>query len=177
MTSATRRGRLKASTSPVTPRQPARVQAEQEVLRKFRIIFSSARKHFRSVEERCGVSGSQLWALIELRDHPGLRVSELALLMSVHLSTASNLLDKLEANRLIRRERTDKDHRVVRLYLTSAGKTVVTKAPQPARGVIPDALASIPSDALHTLDQALEQLIANLQIKDVGATSKPLADL
>lgn len=43
-----------------------RLIKERDVLRKFRVIFSSANKHFRSVERQCGVSGSREWALIEI---------------------------------------------------------------------------------------------------------------
>jgi DNA-binding MarR family transcriptional regulator len=155
----------------------ARRDIELDVLRKLRLIFSSAKKHFRFVEQRCGVSGSQLWALIELRDHPGIKVSELARLMSVHLSTASNLLDKMETRGLMRRERTDSDQRVVRLYLTAAGKRVVVRAPEPARGVVPDAIGSISPTALRELHKGLRQLAAHLKIRDVAATNKPLADI
>ncbi len=155
----------------------ARLSRERDVLRKFRVIFSSAKKHFRSVELQCGVSGSQLWALIEIRDRPGLKVSELAELMSIHLSTASNLLDKLQTCRLVRRARGDKDQRVVRLHLTPAGTRVVAKAPKPARGVVPDALRNVPITTLASLENGLDALIARLKIRDKRAITKPLADI
>jgi len=155
----------------------ARLNKEQGVIKKLRVIFGSAKKHSRAVETRCGVSGSQLWALIELRDRPGLKVSELANLMTIHLSTASNLLDKLQARELVRRERLDNDQRVVRLYLTATGKRVVAKAPHPARGVVPDALGTVPRKVLDALDLSLDHLISQLKIKDEGATETPLADI
>lgn len=139
------------------------------------MIFGSAKQHSRSVEVSCGVSGSQLWVLIELGDHPGLKVSELANLMTIHLSTASDLLDKLQARQLVRRERRDSDQRVVRLYLTAAGKRVVAKAPHPARGVVPDAMSTVPRKVLDALDLGLDRLIS--KIKDEGATETPLADI
>jgi DNA-binding MarR family transcriptional regulator len=154
-----------------------RLNKEQGVIRKLRIIFGSAKKQSRSVENRCGVSGSQLWALTELRERPGLKVSELANLMTIHLSTASNLLDKLQARELVRRERLDSDQRVVRLYLTAAGQRVVAKAPGPARGVVPDALSTVPRKVLDALDLSLDRLIGKLKIKDQSAKETPLADL
>jgi DNA-binding MarR family transcriptional regulator len=155
----------------------ARLARERDVLRKLRVVFSSAKKHFRSVEQQCGVSGSQLWALIEIRDKPGLKVSDLADLMTIHLSTASNLLDKLQARALVRRARGDKDQRVVRLYLTQAGARVVANAPKPARGVVPDALSSVPAAALTALENGLNALIARFKITDRRAIAKPLADI
>lgn len=155
----------------------ARLKKEQGVIKKLRVIFGSAKKHSRSVEMRCGVTGSQLWSLIEIRDRPGLKVSELANLMTIHLSTASNLLDKLQARELVRRERLDSDQRVVRLYLTVAGQRIVAKAPHPARGVVPDALSAVPRKVLDALDVSLDHVISKLKIKDEGATETPVADI
>ena len=174
-----------SSTNTLVSRQPPhrakslpdRLKKEQGVLKKLRVIFGSAKHHSRSIEVRCGVSGSQLWALIELSDRPGLKVSELANLMTIHLSTASNLLDRLQARELVRRERLDADQRVVRVYLTPAGKRVVAKAPHPARGVVPDALSSVPRKVLDALDLSLDHLIGRLKIKDEGATETPLTDI
>lgn len=157
--------------------QSKRQRDEQQVLRQFRIIFSSAKKHFHAVESQCGVSGSQLWALIELRERPGLRVSELAELMSIRPSTASNLLDKLEARALIHRVRSNIDQRVVQVFLTRAGSSVVSKAPTPARGVVPDALSSLHAATLKSLAKDLDELIGKLKILDADARLKPLADL
>lgn len=150
---------------------------EQSVLRKLRVLFSSAKKHFHAVEERCGVSGAQLWALIELRDHPGLRVSDLAALLSIHLSTASNMLDKLEKRGLVRRQRTSEDQRVVRIFLSPAGTRAVARAPRPARGVVPDAVSHLPDKTLAALDRTLHILMQKLKIRDRRAVMTPLSDI
>ncbi len=123
------------------------------------------------------MSGAQLWALAELQARPGLKISELATVLSVHLSTASNLLDRLEAKALVRRQRGTKDQRVVRVYLTPAGQRVLRKAPKPAEGIIPDALHRMPRDALGRLDRDLEKLLRLTRIRDRRAAMKPLADL
>ena len=154
-----------------------RQREEQQVLRQFRVIFSSAKKHFRAVEARCGVTGSQLWALIELRERPGLKVSELADSMSIRPSTASNLLDKLEGRALIRRARSEIDQRVVQVFLTQEGSKVVAKAPTPARGVVPDALGRLPAATLKSLAQDLEALIGKLEVLDSDARLRPLSDI
>jgi len=96
--------------------------AAREALRQFRVIFGAVRQHFQAVEKACGVSGAQIWAMAALHQTPGMKVSELAQALSIHASTASNLLDKIEKSGLIRRERNSVDQRVVRLYLTDAGK-------------------------------------------------------
>jgi len=113
------------------------------VLGQFRLIFRSAKKHFQWVQDRTGVSGAQLWVLAELHRRPRIRVTELARAMGVHQSTASNLIDPLEKRRLIQRDRSSKDQRVVHLSLTRAGRDIVLRAPLPLEGVLPDALNSL----------------------------------
>jgi DNA-binding MarR family transcriptional regulator len=148
----------------------------QETLRKFRIIFSSVKKHFQDIESKCGVTGAQLWAISEIADSPGLRVSELARVMSIHQSTASNLIGELEKQHLIKKKRGE-DQRVVYLFLTEQGNEVVDRAPKPMIGILPDALQRLPIDVLNNLSRNMDTLIATMHHKDEAATTKPLSDI
>lgn len=147
------------------------------VLMKFRELFKISAHHFQRIEADLGVSGSQLWAMSELQHHPGLKISELAAALSIHLSTASNLLDKLEKAKLIRRERADADQRVVRVYLTEAGETIVDKAPKPVHGLIPEALSKLPHETLDRLYHDLETLLQIIGVRDHTAALTPLAEM
>jgi DNA-binding MarR family transcriptional regulator len=146
------------------------------VLQHIRELFRVSQQHFQRIEARCGVSGTLLWAMAELRARPGLKVSELATALSVHLSTASNLLDRLEAKTLIRRERGIRDQRIVRIYLTPLGRRILGAAPKPAEGVIPDALYRMPTAALARLDRDLEKLLQLASVRNRKAAMKPLAE-
>jgi DNA-binding MarR family transcriptional regulator len=146
------------------------------VLQHIRELFRVSQQHFKRVEARCGVSGVQVWAAAELKARPGMTISELASALSIHLSTASNLLDRLEGNGLARRERGGKDQRVVRAYITPAGNKMLRSAPKPVQGVIPDALGRMPSTALARLDQDLEALLQLARVRDRRAAMKPLAE-
>jgi DNA-binding MarR family transcriptional regulator len=144
-------------------------------LKNFRIIFNSVKKHFSEIEEVCGVSGSQLWVLWELQKTPGLKVTELAYKLSIHQSTASNLIEKMAKNALISKKREDQDQRVVRLYLTQAGAEVLQKAPDSPRGVLREAIDQLPEADLLLLQQSLECLIGQIKLKDEADAMKPLA--
>lgn len=148
-----------------------------EALKKFRQIVSSAQQHFRRIEDQCGLSGAQLWALREVAGHPGQRVSDLAKAMSLHLSTASNLLDKLAKRNLIRRERNDRDQRRVHLFLTEEGMRIIASAPQPARGVLPEALNRLSDEMLDNLNRSLAQVLDEIEVSDRESAMKPLSDL
>jgi DNA-binding MarR family transcriptional regulator len=151
--------------------------AAREALRQFRVIFGAVRQHFKAIEKACGVSGAQIWAMAALRQTPGMKVSELAQALSIHPSTASNLLDKIEKAGLIRRERNSVDQRVVKLYLTAAGDKALEKAPQPLTGILTHALGQLPDDALTRLNQDLAALIAQMGAINTKDAQKPLSEL
>lgn len=144
------------------------------ILRNFRVVFKSAQKHSRWIESQCGVTDPQLWILGELSSQPGLRVMDLANIMSLHQSTVSNLLDKLEKKTLIRRERCAGDQRVVRVYLTGEGKQALDRAPKPAMSLLPDALYKLPDEVLRMLGTATAELVSVLGMKDEEAALEPI---
>jgi len=147
------------------------------VLQHIRELFRISQQHFQRIEARCGVSGALLWAMAELKARPGMKISDLATALSVRLSTASNLLDRLEAKVLIRRERGSRDQRIVRVYLTPEGQRVLRTAPKPTEGVIPHALHKMPRAALARLDRDLEKLLELANTRNREAAMKPLAEL
>lgn|SRR5436305_837140 len=154
----------------------AHIARVQRVLKNFRIIFKSIQRHSAMVETECGLSGSQLWALWELLMSPGLKVSDLSKVMSIHQSTASNLLDKLEKRELVKRERRGPDQRVVRLFLTPEGLKIINRAPRPAQGVLNHTLLRLPDKALESLEIGLTEIVANMNLKDESAALKPLTE-
>ncbi len=147
------------------------------VLKQFRVVFRSVKAHFQWVEDQCGVSGAQLWAIATVGATPGMKVSDLAKALAIHQSTASNMLDRLERSGLIRRERIATDQRVVRLYLTPSGDKVLAVAPHPFQGVLPDALESLPQATLDSLAANLTALLDTMKVKDVSARGTPLSDI
>jgi DNA-binding MarR family transcriptional regulator len=147
------------------------------VLQQFRELFRASQEHFQHIEKTCSISGAQLWAMAELSATPGMKISELAASLSVHLSTASNLLGKLETKGLIRRERNKVDQRVVRVYITSTGDKLLRIAPRPVEGVIPHALTHMSASALAHLKRDLTELLRLARVHDPRAAMKPLSEL
>ncbi len=148
-----------------------------ETLKQFRIIISAVRQHFRALEEACGVSGAQVWILSAIADTPGITVSRLSETLSVHVSTVSNMLDKLAKADLVERLRCEDDRRVVNLNLTPKGQAVLGKAPRPLTGLVPHALDSLPEEVLQRLNQDLALLIEQMHDVDHGSADKPLSTL
>ena len=145
-----------------------------EVLGLFRLIFKSANKHFEAIEKSVGISGAQLWALSEIASSPDITVNRLAKVMSLHQSTTSNLIDKMEEKGLIERTRSEQDRRVVNVRPTEQGQSILNNAPGPFKGILPDALMRMDDKSLLDLKTNLMQLIATMQLKSRQAVSEPL---
>lgn len=160
---------MPAPDSPDSSREPA-----LETLKLFRVIFKSANKHFHEIEKVAGIGGASLWALAEISESPELTVSGLAKAMSVHQSTASNLMDKLDAGGYILRTRSLEDRRVVHLSLTDKGRDVLAKAPAPYRGILPDALMRMNPESLSVLNCHLVELIAGMERTHDNGAFEPL---
>jgi len=148
-----------------------------EVLRRFRLIFKAVQQHSQWVETRCGITSAQLWAMWELARNPGLKVTDLANAMSIHHSTASNLLNKLTRKGLIRKERVSEDQRVVTLNLTPKGVELIEQAPSPAQGLLQHTLFRLPEATLRSLAKDLDALVNEMAIKDDEAAMQPLNPL
>lgn len=147
------------------------------VLKQFRLIYGSVRQHFREVEQLCGISGAKVWLLHEISGTPGIGVSELARRLSIHQSTCSQLVDKLEARGLVTKQRLPSDQRRVGLHVTDTAADLLRRIPGPAEGLLPDALQGLSEDSLHVLHDHLAQLIDQLARLDEPSADKPLADL
>ncbi|MEZ0309494.1 MAG: MarR family winged helix-turn-helix transcriptional regulator, partial [Ramlibacter sp.] len=125
------------------------------VLRQFRAVFNSVRKHFRATEQRVGISGAHVWALSAVKEHPKIGVGALAAAMDVHQSTASNLVRTLLAEELVTAEKDPADKRAVQLSISTKGRRVLRSAPNPYEGVLPQALQDLSPAALKRLERDL----------------------
>ncbi len=148
------------------------------VLRQFRVIFGAVRAHFHDIEKQTGIGGAQLWALSAVAAQPGMGMGDLAEVMDIHQSTASNLVRGLVQKRLLTSRRADVDRRQVCLAVSAEGLQVLKKVPGPVSGVLADVLAQMDAKVLKRLHSDLGQLIDALgQQADTGAAQTPLAEL
>jgi len=131
-----------------------------EVIGKFRRINRAAR--LPRINQHLIVAAAPLSALRHIQGHPGINVTDLAKTMVLHQSTVSNLIDKLLAKRLVRRQRDIADARIARLSVTLAGERVLTNARFSERSVLLETLERLPSEALRELNHDLENLLRRI---------------
>lgn len=148
-----------------------------EVLKQFRVLLRAMDNHYRRVERGSGLGGAQLWALAEVVSPPGLTLGELARRLAIHLSTASNLVTRLEELGLVERRRAAADQRKVCISATAAGKRALRRAPRPSAGLLQEALMRMSPRELRSLRSDLACLLRRMGHRDAGAAALPLGNL
>ncbi|MEJ2033422.1 MAG: MarR family winged helix-turn-helix transcriptional regulator [Deltaproteobacteria bacterium] len=145
------------------------------VLQNLRILVQAIQAYSKWVEKQVGISATQLWVMDELAVNTEMRISGVAKALSIHQSTSSNLLDKLERKGLVARKRGGPDQRVVRVYLTEQGSALLARVPRPAHGPVTEALHQLPDQILTSLAENMEELVACLPVRDKQAGMKPMS--
>lgn len=153
---------------PPSPRLFARDREERaaRTLAALKQIAGAAKRRFANMQQQCDLSGAQLWALWQVKNAPGLTLQELAAVLAVHQSTASNLVEKLDSGGFVRKKREAADRRVVRLHATAAGTQLLKNAPSPANNALPDAVKQLTDDELRALEQSVQLLAKKLGLED-----------
>jgi DNA-binding MarR family transcriptional regulator len=149
---------------------------EQTITKQLRLIYKVVLSHSKRVEKVCGLSSAKLWMLHEIAHNPGIRVSQLARLLSIHPSTCSNMLDKIEASGLICRDRSKTDQRSVHLSATERGKQLLKTAPSPHQGQLISALEKLSEEQISTLESGLEVFVKALNLNDDSAAMRPIPE-
>ena len=149
---------------------------QQTIIKQLRILFRAVQAHSRSVETTCGLSSAQLWMLYEVSISHGIKVTELASILSIHRSTSSNMLDKLEKKQVIYRDRSKSDQRSVHIYITELGKELLTQAPSPPQGQLSNTLSKMTNEEQTNLVTSLQVFIDALNFEDVKASTTPIPE-
>jgi DNA-binding MarR family transcriptional regulator len=116
-----------------------------------------------------GLTFVQWVTLMRLRDDPALTAGDICRDLNHDSGAFTRVVDHLEAHGLVRRERSDSDRRVVRLFLTTAGRHAV-------QGMVPlvvdqlnDALQDLTAAEVATLTKLLRRVTARLDARDAAA--------
>ena len=155
--------------------RPTKHQNMLTVLKQFRIVIRNIKTQYQDIQKATGVSGAQLWTLCVVAEAPGIKAGELARALAIHQSTASNLLDRLTQLGYVERRREGTDQRVVTIHLTRSGQAIVKNAPQPAIGLLQNALLSLSDERLSGLQQHLSELIHALGLKHERGGATPIS--
>lgn len=114
----------------------------------------------RLVDELAGARGmtpSQLMALRHVAQAPGCSMQALAAQLSVSRAAVTSIVDRLEAEGLVRRHAAT-DRRSFRLRLTARGEEVIASLRQELQARIREWVGDLPEDRAHALASGLAAL-------------------
>ena len=102
---------------------------EDEIVSALRRIVRAIELHSRRLIEECGLTGPQIVVLREAGRLGGASIGALARAVSLGQPTVSGILDRLEAQGLVRRKRSKQDRRAVFVSVTPKGARILAKTP------------------------------------------------
>jgi DNA-binding MarR family transcriptional regulator len=101
----------------------------------------------------------QYAALAAIREHPGTDATRLSALIAFDRSTLGNVLERLEARKLVSRYSSPQDKRIKLLKLTAAGSTLVKRAEAAALRAQERIVAPLRPEDRTKLIELLTQLV------------------
>jgi len=141
--------------APALPPRTGRQEALSESVEMLHQIFQAVDLFSRQALRDFGVSGPQIWALRAIDEGDGISMGDLAQRMHLHMSTVTGIIDRLESGRLVTRERSAGDARVMELRLTLKGRGLLAKAPEPPRSKAARGLQRLSPKDLDRVHSAL----------------------
>ncbi|MEW6307686.1 MAG: MarR family winged helix-turn-helix transcriptional regulator [Bacillota bacterium] len=127
----------------------------EDLLRKVSILI---RKRGRDILSNFDITPPQFNALIALNEAGDLTMGELCERMYLACSTATDLIDRMERNGLIDRERDLRDRRVVRLRIKDEGHRVIASVMAARISYLASVLERVPIEERERLAAALLQI-------------------
>ncbi|HXX33541.1 MAG TPA: MarR family transcriptional regulator [Thermodesulfobacteriota bacterium] len=144
--------------------------AISEIMQSLRRIFKSIQDYSQEVSNKFGITGPQLWVLKIISGNENLSLGELSKRMYLHPSSITGLVDRLEKKGYMLRDRGQEDRRVIKVQLTSEGKKLVRKAPNPIQGKMIYGLRKLRKGKLNLLYHSIQELVEIMEAQSLKVT-------
>lgn len=143
-------------------------------LRAIRRILRAADQGGRKLASATGLTPSKLLVLQEIERRGEVTPSAIASALQFGQATITNIVDRLVANNLVTRQRSERDRRYMLLRITEAGRTMLETAPDLLQNRFQDRFGTLPAWEQAMILAALERLGELLDATDIDAA--PLLD-
>jgi len=136
-------------------------KAEESVTKVERLLRHMAfiiKKRGRDILVDFGITSPQFNALLTLKDHPSITMGELCEKLFLACSTATDLIDRMEKNGFLERNRDAQDRRVIRLSISEKGKQVISEVIVARRRYVASILEKLTEEETEQLGNSLDKL-------------------
>ena len=142
---------------------------EESILRSLRKITRAIDLHSRYLSREYHLTGPQVVCLRHLKQHGPTMPSLLAKEVSLSQATVTGILDRLEEQGAVQRERDISDRRRVNICLTEPGEELAASVPLPLQERFTMSLKELPEENQLVIDTVLKQIVGMMEAKDLEA--------
>jgi DNA-binding MarR family transcriptional regulator len=129
-----------AATIPLSPEQKADVD---QVLEAILYLYTEGRRLTKEYARRANLTSPQLTVIKVLETFGDVSLSELSERIRAQNSTVTGIIDRMERENLVKRERSKEDRRVVHIRLTAKGAAIAREIPVEPMEILRRAIISL----------------------------------
>lgn len=112
----------------------------------------------RDILDEFNITIPQFNALLLLRENGDMTIGDLGAKMYLASSTATDLIDRMERDGLVIRERDSSDRRVVRLHMQEKGHQMIREVLENRKRYLSEILSRLSPDEIEALKKSMESL-------------------
>ncbi|MGE5580593.1 MAG: MarR family winged helix-turn-helix transcriptional regulator [Bacillota bacterium] len=129
-----------------------------KIERLLRHVAFIIKKRGRDILVDFGITSPQFNALLALREQPNMTMGELCEKLFLACSTATDLIDRMEKNGFLERNRDAQDRRVIRLAISDKGQEVIKEVLEARRRYVASMLEKLTPEETEQLGASLDKL-------------------
>lgn len=153
--------------APISPEIKSDVD---QVLEAIIYLYTESRRITKEAARRADLTGPQLTVVKMLEQIGELSLSELSERIRAQNSTVTGIIDRMEREGLVTRERSKEDRRVVYIRLTAKGKRLAEDIPVEPWEIFRSALETLTASEVRDLVKILGKLARRVQTAVRAAT-------
>lgn len=135
-----------------------RIRSVESIEKHLRKVDYIIRKNGRMILSDFGITVPQFTALQVLINDGDMTIGELSQQMDLACSTITDLIDRMEKNELVKREKDQKDKRVVRVVVLEKGHDILQRVLDRRISFLEAKLEGLSETEVEGLKTALEKL-------------------
>lgn len=148
---------------PVPPLGPEIKSDVDRVLEAIIYLYTESRRLTKELARRADLTGPQLTVVKLLEQIGDLSLSELSERIRAQNSTVTGIIDRMEREGLVTRERSKEDRRVVYIRLTTKGRKLAEEIPVEPMEIFRGALESLSGSEVRDLVKILGKVARRVQ--------------
>lgn len=135
-----------------------RKQKVADLEKSLRHISGIIKQKGREILSDYNITPPQFVALQWLWENGDLTIGELSTKMFLACSTTTDLIDRMEKNKLVIRVKDPQDRRVVRIHLLDEGERIIEEVIEKRQNYLTDMIVNFDQEELNALEKSLMKL-------------------